>query len=371
MSTTTASMGLTKPDLNDDPGVWDTHLNASLDLIDVHDHTTGKGVPVPSTGIGINADLTMAGYSLTNLRAACFTVQASFSTARALWVKTSDNELYFRNASGTDIQITSGSGLNLSATGGITGDYAAASAALYYDDTAEAYRFLEAAPTPNDWSYIKAGGVDIYEHASGISNFVRWASPAALAASYTLTLGAALPGATALVQVSSAGAVTYSNTIVEDVAAAAGKHISVSTTGRFKHGELVRTTNGVIGTPTYTAAAATWENATGYAISVAAGGGFLHVPMAFDEGERVKSITFARYGDAAANVTIDVYIVTAANSAGSIGGTTLTAPAAAWGDTTIDITDTVIGSGECFYVRFNASAANIRIGNIRVTYDRP
>ena len=38
--------------------------------------------------------------------------------------------------------MTSGGTLNISIVGGILGDYAAAAAAVYYDDSAQAYRFL-------------------------------------------------------------------------------------------------------------------------------------------------------------------------------------------------------------------------------------
>lgn len=218
MSTTTAQMLLTLPDLNAEPGVWDTHLNASLARIDLHDHSASLGVKVKPNGMDINSDLTFAGFSALNLRAAGFAVQAAGAVNRSLWVNTSNDELYWRTSAGADVKLTSGTTLNMSLVGGITGDYAAAGAALYYDDAAEAYRFLEAAPLPNDWSYVKAGGVDLYEHASSISNFIGLRSPAALAASYNLTFPAALPGSTLLQQVSSAGVISWSNTIGEAVA---------------------------------------------------------------------------------------------------------------------------------------------------------
>lgn len=389
MGTTTANMGLKKPTLGGDEGTWDDQNNETIDLVDAHDHTTGRGVAVPTAGIGIDADLTMAGYSLTNLRAAVFTVQTSFATARSLWVRSSDNALVWRSASGTDYKLADNSGLNLSATGGITGDYAAAGAALYYDDTAEAYRFLETAPTPNDWSYIKAGGVDVYEHDASISNFVGLRSPAGLAASYNLSFPAALPGSTSILSVSSAGAITASNTIANavtlsstlgvtglitataGVTAAANQHVTVSGTGRFKHGEMEYLTNGLAGHPTTNAGSLQWERGSGYMVAVGGAAGLLEVPVPLSAGVRIKSLTVARYGDASANVTITALVYTAGAASTSIGSTTVAAPAASWADTTIDLTDTTLATGECLTLTFNASAANIRIGNIRLTYDRP
>ncbi len=374
MSTTTANMGLTKPDLNADPGVWDTHINASLDRVDIHTHAAGLGVPVPTAGLNINANLTMAGHSLTNLRAASFAVQVAPAAAVAnlsFWCRSSNNEIYFRDATGTDHQWSSGGALNLSATGGIIGDYAASVAAVYYDDTAQEYRFLEAVPAPNSWSYVGAGGLRIYEHASGISNRVSLLSPTALAASYSLTLPAALPGSTQILQVSSAGAITASNTVANLITASAGmtaavdQHVTISGTGRFKHGDLVRGVNA--------AAAgqldANWTLGIGQVTSTAAA--VLYVSIPFDEGARVKSLTFARFGDGAANYVVDVYSVPTDVAAATNIGTSTTTPAASWGDTTIDITDTTIGSGGSIVIRFSVAASTMRVGNVRITWDRP
>lgn len=401
MGTTTTNMGLSKPTLGGDSGTWDDQINASLDVLDAHDHSTGSGVKIKPSGIDVNADLTMAGYSLTNLRAACFTAQASFATARSLWVRSSDQALVWRSASGTDYKLADSSGINVSLVGGIGGDYAAASALVYYDDTAQAYRFLEAAPLPNSWSRVQCGDVDLYEHASGISTRVRLSSPTGLAASYALTFPAALPGSTSLLQVSSAGAITASNTVANAVTfsssviantslavgttlvasglitaqagitASANQHVTVSGTGEVKHGDRTLLTNALLGQPTLNAGAQQWERGAGYMISVGGAAGLLELVVPLLAGDRVKSITVARYGDASANVTITGYVYSAGAVATSIGATTVTAPAASWSDTVIDLTDSTLAAGECFAITFNASTANIRIGNVRVVYDHP
>lgn len=374
MPTTSAQMSLTIPTLNGDPGVWDTYLSASLETIDLHDHTTGKGVKVPSAGLNINADLTFAGYAATNLKAAAFTTQASYSTNSSLWVKTSDGELYWRNATGTDVKVTSGASLNLSLVGGIAGDYAAASASLYYDDAAEAYRFLEAAPAPNDWSYVKAGGVDVYEHASGIANYVALRSPAALAATYTVTFPAAVPGSTQLVQVSSAGAMTFSNTVVNSLTMTANAHITVSGTGQFKHGDRVRALSpyNFVGDGNWSVTGSVTFADVGYISATAAGR--CAIPINLDEGERIKSVVFARYGDGVADFSaIEVFKLASNGTVTDITAapTSENNPPASWADTTVDVTDTTLAAGETLYIRFAANAANLRIGSVRVTYDRP
>lgn len=225
----TANMNLEKPTVGGSSGVWGTLLNLNADRLDVHDHSSGKGVRIPAGGLNLTTDLTLNGTAaLTNVKAVGFTSQASYTTNKSLFVLSSDNELYWRNNAGTNVKITSGGTLNLSLVGGIGGDYAAASALVYYDDAAQAYRFLEAAPMPNSWSRVLCGDLDLYEHTSGATNRVRLSSPSALAASYALTFPGALPGSTLLWQVSSAGVITFSNTLGSGATVPAGQTLAVA-----------------------------------------------------------------------------------------------------------------------------------------------
>lgn len=296
MGTTTTNMGLSKPTLAGDSSTWDDQLNASLDLIDTHDHTTGAGVQIPAGGLNLTTDLTLNGTcALTNAKALAFTTQASYTVSKSLWVKTSDGELYWRNGSGTDVKMTSGGTLNIAIAGGIVGDYAASAAAVYYDDSAQAYRFLEAAPSPNSWSRVQCGDLDLYEHASGIANRVRISSPVGLAASYALTLPAALPGSTSILQVSSAGAITASNTVGNAVTFSAltthNNGITVAT------GAANLTSASGIGLPTRKLVLSA---GLGYVYSGSAtltsgafsGGaaGQAHIPIPLHEGDRINKI---------------------------------------------------------------------------------
>lgn len=392
MGTTTTNMGLSKPTLAGDAATWDDQINASLDAIDLHNHTTGAGVQIPAGGLNLTTDLTLNGTcALTNAKALAFTTQASYTVSKSLWVKTSDGELYWRNASGTDVKMTSGGTLNVAIVGGIVGDYAAASAAVYYDDSAQAYRFLEAAPSPNSWSRVQCGDLDLYEHASGIANRVRIASPTGLAASYALTLPAALPGSTSILQVSSAGAITASNTIANAVAmsasltvgttlgvtglitasagltASANQDVTISGTGRFKHGSIIRTVSPHAGQGSgYTLAA-------GYVQST--GANTYYLPIPFDVGERLTTVDTFTYGDGAMDLTIDVCLYSAP-SGGSITRTVIgtasnTNQGATWGTNTINVTDTTLATGEQIVIEYQPNATNLRVGPAVATYDRP
>jgi hypothetical protein len=373
----TPSMGLTLPTIDGSPGTWDVILNQALTVIDGHTHQIGSGERITPAELSINADLTFAGNAATNLKALAFTAQASYATSKALWVNSANDDLYYRRA-GTDYRLTLNGALNVAIAGGIAGDYAAAAASLYYDDAAEAYRFLEAAPAPNDWSRVLCGDLDLYEHASGISNRVRLSSPAALAASYALTFPAAVPGAKSMVQVSSAGVLTFDNTGIAastfsglitasaGVTAAANQHVTISGTGRFKHGDFVRTKCPIAGFVTL----GTWTYTLG-GLQSSGGAAAIGVPFEFDEGEQVTSATFAIFGNGSADVTLSVIHHTAAGVNTVIGTTTVNNPAASWNDTTINITDTTLAAGDTIIVFYEANAAALIIGNTRITYNRP
>lgn len=216
----TANMGLIQPTEGGDDNVWDTLLTAVFGLIDAHDHTTGRGVKVPSAGLNINADVSFASaYGLTNLKVADFAPTAAStvtSYAGAFFVNSDDsNNLYWRTPSGTNVKVIDGTTLNVAAfTGGIGGDYSTAGALVAYVDADNQYTFK--GPDPGGgrpWNALASSFVDIYEHETTVANRVRLQSPGSLAASYALTFPAAVPASTSVVQASSSGVLTFSNVL--------------------------------------------------------------------------------------------------------------------------------------------------------------
>jgi hypothetical protein len=234
-------MSMVLPTVGASLDVWGTIINTALTLNDAHDHTTGKGVKVPSAGLNINADVAWNSggtyYGLTGVKILDFQPQAAAGLtafSSALFSNSTDaNNLYYRNASGVNVKITDGSTLNVSIVGGIGGDYSSIGALLDYDDASDTYRFRQQNVTVRQYAHIAAGDVDLYEYkapadATAPTNRVRLSSPAALAASYALTFPAALPGSTLLQQVSSAGVISWSNTVANAVAMSAS--LTVGTT---------------------------------------------------------------------------------------------------------------------------------------------
>lgn len=244
-------------------GAWADTLDSDLTLTDAHDHSSGKGVRVPSAGLNINADISFASlYAPKNLHRAQFSEIAggALSGSHNLSLFVSDgtggltaHELYFRTSAGNFIKFTSGSSLNVSAfTGGIGGDYTAVSALVDFDDANKQYRFRSGGGT--NFARVTSGGLRLIEFGTSETLFVGQIAPAGLAASYTMTWPTALPGSAQIAQIDSGGQVSFSNTIGQAVTfsaattfsalatlnagatAGANQNITVSGTGTFKQG---------------------------------------------------------------------------------------------------------------------------------------
>lgn len=237
----TPYLGLTQPAVGGDDGTWGGILNGNNDTLDEHDHTVGKGVPVPVAGLDIDDDLSFAGHKATNLAGSVYSPGAS-PGQHGVWVKLSDGNLYYTDGAGNQIQLTAGGTINITLVGGVTGDYAAVGASLYYDDADKTYRMLQAAPLPNVWASVSCGDLDLYEKASGASTRTRLKAHASLGASYALTFPAALPGSTSLVASDDAGGLAFTRDPSVD---------TITTSGDATIGGDVEASGHVAGTTLY------------------------------------------------------------------------------------------------------------------------
>lgn len=240
---TTPNMGLVVPDDHTDTDTWGLALNTVFGVsgggIDAHDHTTGKGVKIPSAALNINADVSWASggiyYALKDTLAVDFQPSAATSMtayAGALFCNSADNELYWRTTGGTNVKMTAGNALNVAAfTGGIGGDYAAVGALESYDDATRRYLFQQEG-SPRPWAGLATGDLDIYEKAASISNKVTLKSPGGLAASYAVTWLAALPASAMGIAIDNSGTMTAGASF----AMQANANITLSGTGTYKQG---------------------------------------------------------------------------------------------------------------------------------------
>jgi hypothetical protein len=376
---TTPNMGMTEPTDHASTDVWGLALNAALDVIDAHDHTTGKGVLVPSAALKINANVSWSfggtNYAITDAQAIDFTPVAAASIASlssALFANASDsNNLYYRNSAGTNVQVTSGNTLNISIVGGIGGDYASVGALFSFDDSTKRY-LAQSEGSPRPWSGLATADIDLYEKAVSITNKVTLKSPAALAGSYTLTFPAANPGSTQLWQVSSAGVFTASNTVANQVTLGVDYNFTGFTrTVAVPLGTATRLTNcgftAISGTSTGLDGAAAWLGSSGAweFTSQALNGLGLHV------GDRIKSIRIV-HKTIAGTHGYDLYKIVAAGG----GSGAVTDVSNASGSSSNDHTATVgspvaIAAGEQWFLDLSGTTTGDLISHVEITYDHP
>lgn len=177
--------------------------------IDAHDHTTGKGVPVPTLGLNINNDLTFNDYNATTLRSTQYEIQSavlSLPTDLTCIYSVAGN-LYWNNQIGQPVQITSGATIDATTIGGIGGDYATSTALEFYTSATRTFTFWSNTNVPAN---IDAGSITIREVAVS-PNGITINSPSALAASYDITLPGALPSTTSILTEDPTGQIGYTS----------------------------------------------------------------------------------------------------------------------------------------------------------------
>jgi hypothetical protein len=125
MTTTTPNMNLVKPDVLSTPApTWASLLNAVIDSIDSHDHSSNKGVRITPSGLNISSDLPIGSNNLTAIRTTRFTNLSSWtpSASDLACFYVLNNEVYFRDGVGNNVKITDNGSLNISITSLIVSD---------------------------------------------------------------------------------------------------------------------------------------------------------------------------------------------------------------------------------------------------------
>lgn len=188
--------------------LWAQRIEDNLVLLDQHDHSTGKGVPITPAGLNINSDLSLGEFSLVNVLAAAFESQvAPLSGITRVYV--SGGDLYYNNGAGTPVRITAGVAVNVSGVGGITG-LGGTSAAVTYSDLTKTFSFTQDA---NNAASLICGDVSIAEPGVISPSSIRLRSPSALAGSYDITLPSAPPASKKYVQMDGAGVLTATDAL--------------------------------------------------------------------------------------------------------------------------------------------------------------
>jgi hypothetical protein len=363
------SLGLTLPTINGVATEAEAAPLINTALAAMITRLEGKVTPA---GMSMTSDLSMrpgpTSYGITNAMRVGFR-----STATAINATTYPSAIYFvggdlyaNDAAGNQIRITAAGAVNIAATGGITGTgYGATSVEVNWDAVNTRYKMRSGAAA-DAFASVYLNDVQFND---GSGNAVTLGAPA-VGADYTLTLPTAQSGSNnSVVQVSTAGAMSITGTpTVDSLTAAANGHVTVSGTGRFKHGTLTgRIPAAAAGLDTYSGQ---WNAARGYLVQNAAyTNGVATFAIPLTEGQRLLSVTGVIRQGATGALAMRVYSTSLATA--NLLGTATSVTAGGNIDASLAVSGlTSAASSGTHIVEFDTDADySMRVYNIIYTYD--
>ena len=377
---TTPNMGLDMPDVGDDGTEYASRLVEVVQDIDAHDHTEDNGVPVPSAGIDIDADLEANGFSITELESTAYDNQAAALTGatNARRVYFVGGELYATDGNGTEIQITSNGEVDSSAAGSI-GGMGGTDAAVSYNSANQSFQFLQD-DTDDTAADLDTSALKIRSETPGDAVYTSIFRNSTQIANLDITLPGAAPASTSVVTMTSAGvlATTRSPTLdspsmatptitSSGTIASAGFSGNLTVAGRFVIGtddaSGERTTNypamvGQANGGSYTFTNGNWTSSASSQRCI--------IPLSLRVGDRIKSITFEFDPSASATYTFTLFETTA--------GTIWTAsPSKSGSLQTYELTGTAqtVSSNEFYFAMFISGGSSDDYNGVMVKTDRP
>lgn len=237
----TPNMNLDLPTPTVTPGpTYASQNNTAFSTVDLHDHTSGKGVQVPVDGLNFNSDLLINDYNISEIHSTRMTDNASALSGPTdiNCAYTAGGNLYYNDVNGNQIQITAGGALNAASIGGIGGDYATSGASEFYTASSETFSFTSTTNVPAN---LDAASVAVRE-AVASSYAITLKSPTSLASAYDVTLPTALPASTLPITMNTSGNLAtgqITTAQITDLAITTGKIADNSVT-TYKMASLVR-----------------------------------------------------------------------------------------------------------------------------------
>lgn len=170
--------------------------------IDSHNHTPGQGSLVPLNALDVNQNLSMGGFSVTNLKSLQLNNQLISPGSSSLYML--GNDLYFADGTGAfNVQITSGNAVAVSGAVGFSGLPSGTASAAYLS-LLGTFRFQSATNTA---ATLDVGPLKTRNTLAG-SNAVTINAPNPLPADYSITLPSALPPSDRILRMSATGAIS-------------------------------------------------------------------------------------------------------------------------------------------------------------------
>lgn len=206
----TPNMNLVQPAVGNEPSpTWASDLNIDMGIIDSHDHTSGFGVAITPGGLNINSDLPFLSNNATGLKSARFDVQsaalAGASDLSCVYSSGDDGDLYWNDANGNQIQITSSGGVagtpgsiaNL--TSPASASWVSATGTFVWQSAASTAANMDAA------TYVlRYPG----SYPSPTGNYIAFQAPSTLATGFAVTWPATLPSGSSFLTWDAAGTVS-------------------------------------------------------------------------------------------------------------------------------------------------------------------
>lgn len=197
-SVITPNMNLIEPTVGQEAGPqYALDINASLTLIDQHDHSAGKGVLITPAGININTALAFNNNPATGLSYESFIAGASATTAlQAVSVATASNinELWYTDSNGTSTQITKNGEVNVVASS-IPGESYDAGTFIWTQTQSS---------LPTTPANFDIGSITIRPNAAGTTNGVILGPPSGISSQYNIQLPA-IPSSQSFLTIDTSG----------------------------------------------------------------------------------------------------------------------------------------------------------------------
>lgn len=200
---------------------WANLINQALTALDAHNHATGSGVQVPTAGMNINANLSFNSYEATGLKTSAYTSQsASLASTFKSCVYVVNGNLYFNNGSGSAVQVTTGTAVNVGGTGTISG--MSGTAAVAFDGSA-IFSFSRSSGVYAD---LAVSGMRLYHSTTGAANALTMGVASNLTTAYSILFPNQTPSAAGgdiFPELDTSGNVTWKKSIVNGGSNAVGR----------------------------------------------------------------------------------------------------------------------------------------------------
>lgn len=207
-NTMSPNMGLTVPTVSVDPGPnWAIDINASLSVIDSHNHSAGQGVQINPDGLNINSDLSFINNNAINVRSVRFFPQNTglVNPTDIGCLYETGVDLYYNDGSGNEIRITQSGGV-VGTPGSISGLTPPASAT--YVSANETFVWQSAVNTPAN---LDAASI-ILRNLTASSKGLTLNPPNAMGSDYSITLPS-LPSVKSMVTMDTSGNMVADTTV--------------------------------------------------------------------------------------------------------------------------------------------------------------